>query len=219
MKSVTTGFVVPLLVTICGCASLPSGATQPATGPGTQPAKTVLALQAFLDEASERRIAECWQAAMKIPGVKCAGALGARPHITFGSWRVTEAELAEAVGGFARFDAALPGQTIVLGPSVEEHPDGSADYYFIPKSAGDIHEYHRRVRERLSFPYETFRQIDVPGRWEPHLTMFTCPKDRRDEVDALFRNLSDASTARIGSFGLVTFGPIQARAQVRCASH
>ena len=185
-------------------------------GDMTNETKTVLALQCFLNPEQEQRIVDIWKGVLEIEGVQCAHSLGAVPHITAGSWRVTPEELEQARTSLVERVADMPAVEVDM--VLEEQSEGGVlDYCFRPTNATALVAFHANVHKALGYPYETFRPIDVPGQWWPHLTLFSVPEQRRAQVREAFEELSKITHVRVERLGLVTFGPIKVLAEARLA--
>jgi hypothetical protein len=148
--------------------------------------------------------------------VKCAYTLGAVPHITAGSWQVTPEELKEARAGLAEAVAGLEPVDVEVTLH-EECRDGFCAYYLIVTNREALMAFHAGLHEALDYPYETFREIDLPGQWWPHLTLFSVPESNRDAVAEALDKLREVSRVRVERLGLVTFGPIEVVAEARLA--
>lgn len=206
---VTAGIVAAMLA---GCAS--TGGEHVAG----EEEKQVLALQAFLDPESHGRMMEAWKVAVAADGVECAGAHGARPHMTFGSWKVTPGELEHALRRGAELDGRIPGRRLALTPVTRDASEGSrVRFHYVPEDDPALHDYHRAVHEQLGFDFEPFRPIDLPGQWKPHVTMFHAGPEGREAFDEAVGRLSGLREVEITSFGLVLFGPIRTAQEIRCA--
>jgi hypothetical protein len=186
-------------------------------GEMTNESKTVLALQCFLGRQDEQRIVDAWERVSGIEGVQCAHTLGAVPHITAGSWKVTPDELEQARTGLAAKVAGICAiETDVM--LHEERRDGILSYYLVPTGSTALVIFHKEVHEALGYPYETFRTIDLPGRWWPHLTLFSVPEERLQLVADALEKLKQIERVSIERLGLVTFGPIEVIAEAGLAS-
>lgn len=183
-------------------------------GPPTAPEqKAVLALQAFLVPDQEAALVTVWKQALAIPGVKCALTDRARPHVTFGSWKVTKAELADAIAKIKALDGHLPVAEFAPRPAMERN-----GYFLRPVDEPTLARYHATIHKQIQFTYEPYRPMDVPGQWWPHLTMFSAAQEANDAVSRLWAQMVLPARLKIASFGLVTFGPSTVVAEVRCAT-
>jgi len=170
--------------------------------------KQVLALQSFLSATDEAIIVKCWEKVTQIDGVQCAYSNGAIPHITLGSWKVTKDELQEARSRFSQnledskpisFDVRLETKTA----------NGRTRYYLVPRSADAVEPFHRQQHESLQYKFETQRDIDLPGQWWPHLTLFSIPSDKQSLIETELNTLRSITELEVRRLGLVTFGPIK----------
>lgn len=184
-----------------------------AAAPVVPEPKVVVALQAFLVPDQERALVTVWEQALAIPGVKCALTDHARPHVTFGSWQVTKAELADAIAKLKALDGQLPGAEFAPRPAMEGN-----GYFLRPVDEPTLARYHAAIHKQIRFSYEPFRPMDVPGQWWPHLTMFSASREAHDAVGRLWAQMVLPARLKIAGFGLVTFGPSTVVAEVRCAA-
>ncbi len=167
---------------------------------------TVLALQAFLDETSESIIREIW-GKLQEDDIWYTKDPNVRPHITFGSWHVDNVT-DEMCGSLESASAEMKPLGIILSPSVV-HGDRTA-LYLEPATSRELIEFHARIHELLVKPGEYFRDCDIPGSWQAHLTLGDGEED--DEKRVRIENLMEMTfplEAVIEYFGLVTFGPIE----------
>ncbi len=181
----------------------------------TEPEKQVLALQAFPIEPQQHKLLTLCKTVLGVEGVKSAFKISAVPHMTIGSWNVTESELKEARAVFEkRLSAMEPLEFQVQLAKVEE--DGFFEYYLIPLDPTDaLKRFHKQIHDALGFDYETQRSIDLPGQWWPHISLFAVePGLESEQVDRLVSELEKTSTICINGLGLVTF-PIQTVEELR----
>ena len=187
--------------------------------PGEQgPGKTVLGLQAFFDDASNAAIRRSWDLAIATPGMQCAGAEGMRPHMTFGSWRVTPEELRQAIELAKGLQGRIPGRVVALRPVVRQRRDGGTSFDYVPAEDLSLADYHRMVHERFGYGFEAFRPIDLPGQWRPHVTMFSGSAEAEEQTEKAIELAEQVEQVRIASFGLVVFGPPRVLYEVRCGA-
>jgi len=213
MDWLSVAVMVVAIAMLAGCAS--TDGAKPDEGADKQ----VLALQAFFDAESHERMMEAWEVAIAADGVECAGEHGMRPHMTFGSWKVTPGELERALQRGAELDGRIPGRCLRLQPVTHKWGDrGGLNFHFVPAQDDPaVHDYHRAVHQQLGFDFEPFRPIDLPGQWHPHVTMFRAGPEGREAFDEAVARLSKLREAEITSFGLVLFGPIRTPCEIRCA--
>jgi hypothetical protein len=212
-----TGLALIALLALClGCATSPGPA--PTAEEEPEPAeKEVLALQAFFDEETLAVIRPAWEIACTSPGMRCAGRHGAVPHMTFGSWKVTPEELRRALDQAAGLKGRIPARAFAVELERVGGPAGRSIYY-VPAGDAGLADYHRRVIETFNFPFETFREIDIPGQWKPHITLFWAPPEAKEPMDRAEALAGKLTRARIASFGLVLFkGGIRTALEIPCA--
>jgi len=170
--------------------------------------REVVAVQAFLDEFSEDRIMRICDGVLGIEGVACSFPLGMIPHFTIGSWWVTTPELEEAKPVFTTRLTSLRAVEVSVD-LLEREKDEPASYsYFLrPEVTDSLRRLHAGIHEKLGYPYEPYRKIDLPGSWWPHLTLFTIPKEKKSMAEEQISRLKEITTVRIARLGLVTFYP------------
>lgn len=206
-------FGVALAAGCAGRGPLSEGAEAPAS---QETEKQVLALQAFLDQESLQTIQAAWNGAIATDGIQCAGTHGMQPHMTFGSWKVTPDELEQAIARARELNGRLPGRRVRVEPRVDER-DGVRSFFYVPPEDPGLHDYHRMAHERLAFPFEPFRAIDLTGQWQPHVTMFSGEAGAREPMDELIEFASTLEEVEIVAFGLVLFGPTRTAYAIQCA--
>jgi len=205
--------LVVVVATVAGCRAAETGSAA-----GSAPQKTVLGLQAFFDDASNAAIRPSWDLAIATPGMTCAGAEGMRPHMTFGSWQVTPEELQQAIEKAKALEGRIPGRVVALQPVVRERRDGGVSFHYVPAEDPSLADYHRTVHERLGYGFESFRPIDLPGQWRPHVTMFSGSPEAKEQTEKAIELAKEVKRVRIASFGLVIFGPPRTLYEFRCAA-
>ena len=176
--------------------------------------KSVLPLQGFVESELSDQIMGICSEIENIEGY--ASDLGRLfvPHVTLGSWKLTPQELQEAESVFM---CRLTGLSCieVEASLKEDEKDGRLSCFLVPQITQPLLQFHSQVHERLSWDYEPFRQIDLPGSWWPHLTLFSIPSAQKDRIVPSLRRLSDIRTLRIERIGLIGFRPTRVISEVR----
>ncbi len=171
--------------------------------------KQVLAVQCFLDTKQKDDIDHtCKQVANRLCDDFGTG-YSNYPHITLASYLVTPEELQEAQSVFSdrlRHMQAITVSTHLGTKHQEDHPD-RLFYFLYPDMTQALIQFHARAHEQLAYPYEPYRQIDLPGNWWPHLTLFNIPKEKKEVIQDELNVLEDIHQVTITRLGLVTFHP------------
>ena len=181
--------------------------------PGSE--QQVLALQSFPIESQQREIQELCQKVFGVEGVKCAFKIGAVPHMTIGSWNVTQTQREEARAVFSKRLASM--ETIEFQVQLAKvKEDGLCEYYLVPaEPTNSLKRCHKQIHDALGYDYKTYRSVDLPGQWWPHISLFAIePGLQSGPVEEHVSELKKISTIRIDGLGLVTF-PIQTIEEVR----
>ena len=143
-----------------------------------------------------------------IEGLSCSFSVGMFPHITIGSWWATASEFEEAKPTFTEKLVSTEAIEASVKLDEKERNEGTAySYHFVFEKTDDLVRFHAGIHERLNYPYEPYRAIDLPGTWLPHLTLFTVPKDKKCLVDLELKRLNEITRVEITRLGLVTFYP------------
>ena len=166
---------------------------------------TVLALQAFLDENSEKLTRGLWED-LQQDDVWYTKDPNVRPHITFGSWEVDEVtdkmgkKLEQACSQFGIFP-------LTLTPSLK--PGMEAGLFLEPVMTRELIEFQAAIHEKTGKFGEYFRDCDIPGQWEAHLTLGGgITEEQFPMVMNILRERTFPLEVVIQYMGLVTFGPI-----------
>lgn len=210
--------VAIVMVAAAGCRAARPAEPRAEGAPAGEPAKTVLGLQAFFDDASNAAVKPSWDLAIATPGMQCAGSEGMRPHMTFGSWRVTPQELQQAIEIAGKLQGSIPGREVALQAVVRQRRGGGTSFHYVPAEDPSLVDYHRMVHERLGYTFEPFRPIDLPGQWRPHVTMFSGSAEARERTEKAIELAKQVGQVRIASFGLVIFGPPRVLYEMQCAA-
>lgn len=170
--------------------------------------REVFAVQAFLDKETEDRIMRICEGVMGIEGIHCPFSLGMSPHFTIGSWWGMPSDLKEATPIFSERLAGLDALDTLV--ELEEHEKSEpnwSSYFLVPEMTQQLQRFHAGIHDRLGYPYEPYREIDLPGSWWPHLLLFGVPKDKRNLIENQLASLREITKVRIARLGLVIFHP------------
>ncbi len=171
--------------------------------------KKVLAIHCFLDMKRQNLIDDtCRNVAKRLGDTFCPGYSG-HPHITLASWLVTREELEEAQSVFADRLTDVPSVTVStrLGAKERENQPDSVSYFLFPDTTQELIQFHAHAHKQLAYPYESQREIDLPGKWWPHLTLFKIPREMKDAIRDDLNVLANIQEVTITRLGLVTFYP------------
>jgi len=170
--------------------------------------REVFAVQAFLDQKTEDRIMRTCDGVLGIEGVDCSYPLGMFPHFTIGSWWGMPSDFEEAKPIFTEKLADLDALDVsVTAEEREKLETERSAYLLVPEMTEQLQQFHAGIHERLGYPYEPYRKIDLPDSWWPHLTLFGIPKDKRSLIENELASLREITKVRIARLGLVSFYP------------
>lgn len=193
------------------------GTTAPRRPPtrGTEP--PVLAIQGFLDDEHETLVREIWRK-LEDGGVPVGAARsGARPHMTLASWRVGD-PTPDLVARLDRTARTLRPQPVTLTLTTERD-SGLYDsgLYLVPPAADNgLHAFHARLHESMGEVGPSYRKIDLPGQWQPHVSVvYGFPAALLPRAQEICAALPVPFEARIDAIGFVTFGPTRHPATFR----
>jgi hypothetical protein len=100
--------------------------------------------------------------------------------------------------------------------TLEEHDDGDRlSYFLIPEPTQPLLQFHAQLHGKLAWRYAPWRQYDLPGRWNPHLTLFSIPKNQRHCISDALLKLRKVRTVTIERVGLIAFAPTRMLVEVR----
>ena len=166
----------------------------------------ILAVQAFVQKGHEGRIVEACDAALKIGESDPALEYSGNPHVTIASWRVTREELGETESTFEERLQGLYAQEVQV--SVEGRGQGNRLCYFlIPQVTQELEQFHHRIHEKLACKYEPFRNIDLPGSWWAHMTLFSVQVGTETSIEHPLSILGEIGHITMTRLGLVAFQP------------
>lgn len=194
------------ILVLAGCKELPPNESSASTA-AVDAGKSVLALQAFIDRDSHERIMATCSDIKDVEGYYSELETVFIPHITLGSWIVTPQELKLAESQFGKRLAGLSCAAVSMTLVEEEREDGRLAYYLRPEPTPSLLEFHAQAHSKLGWVYAPFRQFDLPGKWEPHLTLFSIPRDQRHSVSAAILKLRKIRNVRIERIGLLGLRP------------
>ncbi|MHB1458538.1 MAG: 2'-5' RNA ligase family protein [Armatimonadota bacterium] len=169
--------------------------------------KTIIAIQAFIDPADSDKIMALCTGLKGIKGYDSDLGRSFIPHVTLASWKVTPDELRTAI---SQYGSRLTGMNRISVPvhlKEKKRDDGRLNYYLMPEVSEALLEFHSTVHEKLDWHYEPFRQIDLPGSWVTHLTLFSIPADQRPRVTEALKQLRKIKSITIERIGFVDCGP------------
>ena len=172
----------------------------------------LLALQSFLEEATVAVARYIWQALADTKIDSTHIDIGARPHITTGSWDIRElnADLKNKLKQTAQKIAPL---SIELSLKLREyrHDNNSlCGIYLIPEHSTELENFHAQVHELFGKVGDFYRPQDIPGAWIPHLSLcFGIDSNREEEAMKICNKIEIPLKSSINYLGLVLFHPIR----------
>ena len=170
--------------------------------------REVFAVQAFLDKQTEDRIMRICEGVLGIEGVDCSFPFGMFPHFTIGSWWATASEFEEAKPIFTERLADLDALEVSVRLEERDKSETAPYAYFLePEMTEQLQQFHAGIHERLSYPHEPYREIDLPGSWWPHLKLFVIPEGKKSLVREELESLGEITKVSITRLGLVIFYP------------
>jgi hypothetical protein len=195
MRQKASAVVVPV-----AAAALSIYAAQPQAG------ETVAAAQAFFSPTQERVILDLCRAAMATSDVFAAFAHGALPHMTLGSWIVTPDSVGTIVAQARAATAAVTQVSLMVTLKAEPAMRaGYLDYQFIPEATPEVLDFHRAIHTAMAVSNQPHRRIDLPGSWQPHISLFTAPVAASNALASVVRQLGDIRTLDVQRLGVVHF--------------
>jgi 2'-5' RNA ligase len=173
-----------------------------------------MAIQAFIDDEPAQQILARISRLPAIDGLKCDLKRGMFPHFTIGSWKVTSDEMEIATSQFAERIGDTPSVDVDVSLTEKARED-RLGYHLLPTCPDYLIGLHARMHDNLKWTFDPFRQIDLPGSWWPHLTLFSVPNTSGDQVRAVVDELSSITRVRVERLGLVSFSPVRTLAELR----
>lgn len=173
------------------------------------PTNTVLALHALLDSRTEAAIAHLAEdvvaAGIGSPGWN----QHVRPHMTMGSWYVERIDQ-DAVERMAAALGTLRSQPLRLRLTVSVRERIHLNLY--PEVQHDLLAFHEKAHAVLGddTPAKHQRDIDLPGQWIPHVSLFDCRDEDLPKAMGLVRRLEFPLETSIAGFALARYGGGQA---------
>lgn len=205
--------VVVAILALAGCKELPPNTDR--TSPNTATTqKHVLALQAFIDRESDERIMAICSGIENVEGYRSSLGNTFIPHITLASYLVTPRELRVAESQFSKRLTGLNCIQVAMTLQ-EEDEDGRLSYFLLPEPTKPLLQFHAQAHSKLGWSYEPYRQKDLPGKWQPHLTLFSIPKSQRPLISDALLKLRKVRVVTIERIGLLGFGPTSVSSEVR----
>ena len=176
----------------------------PTAAARSEPAVTtrlVLALQSFLDSKTEALVRKTWRALTDANIPNNYYLLGARPHITTGSWQVAAFD-EDWMGRLADFCQSHARVPVRLVPRW----NGQRGVNLIPDKTAELLAYHSHVHKAFPDIGKFQREQDRPGQWRPHLTTARWREDQSAQAREICEPLAQPIDAEIEYLGWVTFG-------------
>jgi hypothetical protein len=169
-----------------------------------QQEKSILALQAFIDPATDKRIMAICSEILEVEGYDSDLGRQFIPHITLASWRVTLQELQLCESQFQSWLCDLTTIKVKVSLKDRQRNDRS-DYYLMPEVSESLLQFHAQVHHQLGWHFEPFRKIDLPGSWLPHLTLFSIPATQQPLISQSLQKLNEIKAVSIERIGMVSF--------------
>lgn len=173
---------------------------------------TVVAVQALFHE--EPAIDSIWTEAMDKYDAQCAKSHGARPHMTFASFLMNEKELQEITTQFELLDKEFSEVNFSVELK-QRKTGGSITYSLIPVDRDpELFNLHEKVYTSINNDYKSYRTMDEPGKWRPHVSMFSIPEETERGFSTMLDKIYQTDTLTIKGFTLLTF-PIEYLGEIK----
>ena len=168
--------------------------------------KTIIAIQGFIDPVDSDKIMRLCTGLSDIEGYHSDLERSFIPHVTLASWKVTPDELEVAA---SQYQDRLTGMNRISARVhlVEKEKDRRFVYHLVPEITQPLLEFHSTLHKKLDWHFEPFRQIDLPGSWMPHLTLFSIPIAQKPSVAEALRNISEIKSITIERIGFLDLSP------------
>lgn len=187
----------------------------PFSGHSQDESKKVVAVQALFFE--ESRVDSLWDEAMRDYQADCAKSNGARPHMTIASFLLDDREISEITARFEKLDQHYPAVRIPVKLRSSKR-ENTITYSLIPAIEDALlTEVHDAVYNSVDNGYSRYRAIDEPGKWRPHVSMFSLPGDQEIKALEFIEKTEQIDSLTIKGFTLVTF-PIKYLAEIQVSS-
>jgi len=167
--------------------------------------KSILAAHAFVNREADARIMSIHRSLLNIEGYASELDFQPAPHITLASWRVTPQELQLAETQFGDRLSGLSCTRLRAALKSREHSEKRLHYYLLPEISESLREFHAQMHRKLMWAFESYRRIDLPGSWWPHLTLFSIPSTQEPHIEQALASLREIEELSIERIGLVSY--------------
>ena len=148
--------------------------------------------------------------------ITSARSLGARPHMTIASFNVTENEVDELENNFQLLDNQYSSHSFTVKVMVETDDSTKWSYYLVPVDKDEVLiKIHDKLYTTVDKGYQKQRDIDMPGNWWPHISLFVVHGNSPKITDSLLVELGKIKRVTIKGFSLVSFGAIDYFKEIR----
>lgn len=193
MKIITLQIAITLLLISTNCLS--------------QKKKSTIAVQALFEQ--EAIIDLFRKQASEYKNISSARDLGARPHMTMASFMLSAYENNELSKTFALQNDEYPSFSFDVKIEIETRDSLKWSYYLVPTDTyQDLINIHDSLYINLDNGYEKKRKVDMPGRWWPHISLFTVKGSSPTIPIEIEDKLNEIKNVTLKGFSLVSFGPI-----------
>lgn len=174
----------------------------PHTEMGMADAKSLI-LHGYLESKAESIIKRTWEQAEKI-GLHIEHAPESiRPHLTMGSWQVSEM----TPGVAEKMVVALSGlPPFTLKCNIQLGTGGTHVHFnLVPIVQHDLLTFHEHLHSALPKPGPAFRAADMPGSWVPHISLFHCAEDDLVEAYQIVKCMTMPFVGKVNAMGLMLY--------------